>query len=301
MSRQDAHAPACEARDGEEIELRITSRPKDLGGFTVRRVLPAPDRRALGPFVFLDEFGPADFGPGEGIEVRPHPHIGLATLTYLFAGEILHRDSLGHVQPIRPGAVNLMTAGRGIVHAERTPPELRETGQHLHGIQTWLALPDELAETDPAFVHHPAEQLPRIDQDGVRSTLVAGAAFGVRSPVETASPTLLMDIAFDAGGTTGLPKATERALYVAGGRVRLAGAVVEAGTLAVLRPGAAVLLQAETASRVILLGGDPVGERILWWNFLAADAARIEQAKADWREGRFARVAGDAEFIPLPD
>lgn len=300
MSLHEAIEPACEARE-DDVALVIGSKPKDLGGFSVRRVLPAPERRMVGPFVFFDEMGPADFGPGEGIEVRPHPHIGLATLTYLFEGEIMHRDSLGFEQPIRPGAVNLMTAGRGIVHSERTAPALRETGQRLHGIQTWMALPDALAETDPAFVHYPADRLPRVDQDGVRMTLVAGEAFGARSPVATASPTLYLDLDLDADGRTGLPKATERALYVAVGRVRVGACVLEAGAMAVLKPGAAVLVRAEVASRVILVGGDPVGERTLWWNFVAADPARIERAKEDWRQGRFAGVPGDEEFIPLPD
>lgn len=300
MSLHEAFEPACEARD-DDVALVIGSKPKDLGGFSVRRVLPSPERRTVGPFVFFDEMGPADFEAGEGMEVRPHPHIGLATLTYLFEGEIMHRDSLGFEQPIRPGAVNLMTAGRGIVHSERTSPELRKSGQRLHGIQTWMALPEHLAETDPAFVHHPADRLPRVDQDGVRITLVAGEAFGARSPLETASPTLYLDLEFSAGAITGLPKATERALYVAVGRVTIGACVIEAGTMAVLRPNAAVLVRAEIDSRVILVGGDPVGERVLWWNFVAADPARIEQAKTDWREGRFEGVAGDEEFIPLPE
>jgi redox-sensitive bicupin YhaK (pirin superfamily) len=300
MSLHEAFEPACEVRD-DDVALVIGSKPKDLGGFSVRRVLPSPQRRSLGPFVFFDEMGPADFGPGEGIEVRPHPHIGLSTLTYLFEGEIMHRDSLGFEQPIRPGAVNLMTAGRGIVHSERTAPALRETGQRLHGIQTWMALPDALAETEPAFVHYPAERLPRVDQDGVRMTLVAGEAFGARSPVETASPTLYLDLDFDAGGTMALPNAAERAVYVASGRVRIGACVLEAGSMAVLKAGASVLLRAEVASRVIQVGGDAVGERTLWWNFVAADPARIERAKADWQAGRFAQVPGDEEFIPLPD
>ena len=300
MSLHDATEPACEAREGE-IELVIGSKSKDLGGFSVRRVLPSSDRRSVGPFVFFDEMGPADFGPGEGIEVRPHPHIGLSTLTYLFEGEIMHKDSLGYEQPIQPGAVNLMTAGRGIVHSERTRPALRESGQRLHGIQTWMALPSELAETDPAFVHHPAATLPRIEQPGVVITLVAGEAFGKRSPVTPASPTLYLDIDLEAGAGTGLPKAEERALYVAIGRVSIGNCELEAGSMAVLRPGAAVLLKAEEHARVILVGGDAVGERILWWNFVAEDPARLEQAKADWKEGRFATVEGDPEYIPLPE
>lgn len=300
MSLHAAFEPACESRR-DDIVLVIGSKPKDLGGFSVRRVLPSPQRRAVGPFVFFDEMGPAEFGPGEGIEVRPHPHIGLSTLTYLFDGEIMHRDSLGYEQPIRPGAVNLMTAGRGIVHSERTAPELREKGQRLHGIQTWMALPDGLAETDPAFVHYPAERLPHVAQEGVQGTVVAGEAFGARSPVATASPTLYLDLNIESGAATGLPKAPERALYVAVGRLRIGDCLLEAGSMAVLKPDAAVLVHAATDSRAILVGGEPVGERTLWWNFVAADPSRIEQAKADWREGRFEMVSGDEEFIPLPD
>jgi redox-sensitive bicupin YhaK (pirin superfamily) len=300
MSLHEATEPACETRD-DDVALMIGSKPKDLGGFSVRRVLPSPQRSAVGPFVFFDEMGPADFGPGEGIEVRPHPHIGLATLTYLFEGEIMHRDSLGFSQPIRPGAVNLMTAGRGIVHSERTAPELRESGQRLHGIQTWMALPDALAETDPAFVHHPADTMPVFEENGVRITIVAGEAFGARSPVQTASETLYLDLDMEPRSTTGLPRAPERAVYVAQGRARIGACEIEAGTMAVLAPGAAVLLHAVEASRVIVIGGAPVGERTLWWNFVSADPARIEQARDDWREGRFPMVAGDDEFIPLPE
>lgn len=301
MSWQRHAEPECtERRDA--VELVIDSRPKDLGGFSVRRVLPNAERRSVGPFVFFDEMGPADFAPGQGIEVRPHPHIGLATLTYLFEGEILHRDSLGHHQPIHPGAVNLMTAGRGIVHSERTDPALRASGQRLHGIQTWMALPDALAETDPAFVHHPADTLPRTELGGVRVTVVAGSAFGLRSPVETASPTLYVDLQCPAGATITLPAAAERAVYVATGRAEVQeGCALEAGTMGVLAPGAEATLRTSEDSRVLVVGGEPVGPRHLWWNFVAADRARIERAKADWREGRFDGIEGDEEFIPLPE
>lgn len=299
MSWQDCDGPECDDGQGP-IARTIRPHRKDLGGFSVSRVLPAVSQRAVGPFVFFDEMGPADFGPGEGIEVRPHPHIGLATLTYLFDGEILHRDSLGYEQAIQPGAVNLMTAGRGIVHSERTDPALKASGQRLHGIQSWMALPDELAETDPAFVHVPADRIPVIEEPGARVTLVAGEAFGKRSPVETASPTLYLDIALEAGATIGLPKASERAVYAVGRDVRWNGAPIAAGTMAVLQPGAG-LLSAPEGGRVILIGGDSVGPRRLWWNFVARDEARIEQARADWKAGRFEGVAGDDEYIPLPE
>ncbi|MEE4361986.1 MAG: pirin family protein [Pseudomonadales bacterium] len=301
MSWQGCEEPTC-TEQGSALATRIESRAKDLGGFSVRRVLPAAARRHVGPFVFFDQMGPADFGPGQGIEVRPHPHIGLATLTYLFEGEILHQDSLGYRQAIRPGAVNLMTAGRGIVHSERTDPALRRSGQRLHGIQSWMALPDALADCDPAFVHHPADSLPRVDRDGARITLVAGSAFGERSPVETASPTLYLDIALEPGARLAVPDARERGLFVAEGRVRVEGdAPLAEGTMGVLGTGANVTLEALVASRVILIGGEPVGPRELWWNFVARDPARIARARDDWRAGRFAMVPGDDEFIPLPE
>lgn len=299
MSWNDGAEPVCTTRE-DDIEYLVAARAKDLGGFSVRRVLPSPLCRSVGPFVFLDEIGPAEFGPGDGIDVRPHPHIGLATLTWLFEGEILHRDSLGSVQPIQPGAVNLMTAGRGIVHSERTSPERRSSGQRLHGIQAWMALPDDLAEMTPAFEHVPAARMPRFEEDGVRGTVIAGSAFGKASAVQTASPTLYLDLQMDADARLGLPKARERALYVVSGQVRIGGCVVDPGTLAVLRDDRMPLLRALADSRVLLIGGDPVGHRELWWNFVAADGSRIDRAAADWEAGRFDTVEGDDERIPLP-
>ena len=301
MSVQPHNEPICRDESGS-IELRIEPRPRDLGGFSVRRVLPSRERRMVGPFIFFDHMGPADFAPGEGIDVRPHPHINLATVTYLFEGEILHRDSLGHRQPIRPGAVNWMSAGRGIVHSERTAPELRQGGQRLHGIQSWVALPEDLEESEPGFFHHPADTLPEIHRPGVVMRLIVGEAFGERSPVEVASPTFYLDARLDGGARLTLPQHyPQRAFYVVEGAVAVGDETVAAGVMAVLSPGRDVTLRAQQHSRLMLLGGEPLGERHIWWNFVSSRKERIEQAKADWREGRFGQVAGETEFIPLPE
>lgn len=286
------------------IEILIKPRKRDLGGFFVRRVLPDARRRTVGPFIFFDHIGPATFAPGEGINVRPHPHVCLATVTYLFEGEIFHRDSLGHAQAISPLAVNWMTAGRGIVHSERTRPELREAGQRLHGIQSWVALPREFEETDPSFRHHPADTLPLIEADGLRMRVIAGYAFGEHSPVVTCSDTLYVDVQMQAGTQLKLgAEHQERAVHVCEGAVEIAGESVGEGSMAVLKEGAQVRVRAGEAARVMLLGGDRLdGERHIWWNFVASSKARIERAKEDWSEGRFPKVPGDEEeFIPLPD
>jgi redox-sensitive bicupin YhaK (pirin superfamily) len=299
MSYFATEEPRCTAQHGH-IELLITPRARDLGGFQVRRVLPSRERRAVGPFVFFDHMGPAEFPPGQGIQVRPHPHIGLATITWLFEGEILHRDSLGFVQPIRPGAVNLMTAGRGIVHSERAGDDL-DVLSRLHGIQSWIALPDGKEEIEPAFVHHPAAALPALTVDGVAVTLIMGSAHGQVSPVQTFSPTLYLECRLPAGTRYALPDdAAERAVYVASGSVAMGGATHEAGVMAVACPGKAVVIEARSDSRIMVIGGEPVGERLIFWNFVSSSAPRIEQAKADWEAGRFARVPGDDERIPLP-
>jgi redox-sensitive bicupin YhaK (pirin superfamily) len=293
---------AAAASQADPIELVVVPRTRDLGGFEVRRALPSGRRRMVGPFIFFDQMGPALLRAGSGLDVRPHPHIGLATVTYLFAGEILHRDSLGTVQPIRPGAVNLMTAGRGIVHSERTPEELRPAGSELFGIQAWIALPESAEETAPAFSHHGADTLPVIEDHGLRLRLVAGELHGARSPVPTFSETLYADIELAAGAM--LPvEATheERAIYIATGEIELAGRRHAAGRLLVLRPGDAVAVIAVDDARVLLFGGEPMdGPRFIWWNFVSSRQERIEQAKADWQAGRFAPVPGDDEFIPLP-
>ncbi|HEX2114466.1 MAG TPA: pirin family protein [Alphaproteobacteria bacterium] len=284
-------------------ETVIVPRSRDIGGFEVRRALPSGQRRMVGPFVFFDHMGPALFQPGKGIDVRPHPHIGLATVTYLFDGEILHRDSLGTVQPIRPGDVNWMTAGRGIAHSERTGPEARAAGGVLAGIQSWIALPKRYEDTEPGFVHYPKAALPTIEADGTALRLIVGAAFGLRAPAPVFSDMFYADAALEAGARLVLPaEYEERAIYVADGAIEIAGQTFGGGQLLVFRPGDAIDLRAEAASRVLLLGGEPMdGPRHLWWNFVSSSKERIEQAKADWKAGRFGPVPGDAEFIPLPE
>lgn len=283
--------------------MLIDGRLHDLGeGFTVRRLLPVLQARHVGPFVFYDHMGPADFAPGRGMDVRPHPHIGLATVTWLFDGSIRHRDSLGSLADIRPGAVNWMTAGRGIVHSERTPPQERVDGQRLHGIQVWVALPREHAEVAPEFHHHEADALPRIRVPGAELVLIAGTGWGAASPVKVYAPMFFAEARLDAGAELAMPtEHAEHGVHVIDGELEWAGLVVPAGQVAV-QSGPAPVLRASRASRVMLFGGAPLdGERHLWWNFVAADSARIEQAKADWREGRFPKVPGDElEFIPLP-
>ena len=287
----------------DPVEIEIVPRSRDLGGFEVRRALPSGRRRMVGPFVFWDQMGPSVLRPGSGLDVRPHPHIGLATLTYLFRGEILHRDSLGTVQPIRPGAVNWMTAGRGIVHSERTPPELRPTGPELFGIQAWIALPAQHEETAPDFSHHAAADLPLVEDTGLQLRVIAGEAYGSRSPVPTFSETLYVDAALAAGAVLPVePTHEERALYLVEGAVEIAGRRHEPGRLLVLQPRESLAVKALEDARLLLLGGEPMdGPRFIWWNFVSSRKERIEEAKADWREGRFAAVPGDDEFIPLPE
>ena len=285
------------------IEMIIQPRPTDLGDFEVRRVLPYRNKRMVGPFVFFDHMGPADFPAGKGIDVRPHPHIGLATVTYLFEGEIMHRDSLGVVQAIRPGAVNWMTAGRGIVHSERTDDAERARDATLHGIQAWVALPKEHETCTPDFKHHPSDALPEFERDGVRMKLIAGSAFGETADVDVLWPTVYIDIQAGAGVRVPIPdEHEERAIYVVSGGITVDGETVEALSMAVLTPGSSPVVETTAASRLMLCGGAPMdGERTIWWNFVASDKGMIEKAKADWKAGRFASVPGDDEFIPLPE
>jgi len=300
MSIKPDMGPLCSGRDGA-VALVITPRARDLGEFAVRRALPADARKMVGPFVFFDHFGPAEFPPGEGIQVRPHPHIGLATVTYLFIGEIIHRDSLGYTQPIRPGAVNLMTAGRGITHSERAGEDLDEHS-HLDGIQTWLALPDDQQEREPAFQHIAAKEIPVVDTGGVTVHVIMGSAFGCTSPVPVYSPTLYLDCMLPAGSDLTLPDdVAELAVYVVDGDVEIDDQHYTGGVMAVACPGSTLQLAAHEKSHVIVIGGAPVGERHVWWNFVSASRERIEVAKDDWRAGKFAPVPGDDEFIPLPD
>jgi redox-sensitive bicupin YhaK (pirin superfamily) len=299
MSRQEAYEPACAACKGA-VELLIQGRSKDLGGFGILRVLPSPERKTVGPFIFFDHIGPADCAPGEGINVRPHPHIGLSTVTFLFAGEILHRDSLGYVQPIQPGAVNLMTAGRGIVHSERTPDELATKEHALHGVQTWMALPDHLQEIDPAFAHYAEDELPVIKDAGVTTTVIIGSVRGERSPVTAYTDTIYLDQQIEAGTNAVLPgDIAERGVFVVDGEITVGDELLSAGTMAVLRRGEATL-RANRPSHVMIVGGEAIGPRHIWWNFVHSSQERIDGAKQDWINGVFDRVPGDNEFIPLP-
>ena len=285
------------------IEMVIESRRRDLGGFEVGRVLPFAKRRQVGPFVFFDHMGPVQLPPGvpRSMDVRPHPHIGLATVTYLFDGEITHRDSVGSLQPIRPGEVNWMIAGRGITHSERFE-RLRDEGGPLHGIQAWVALPAEHEEVEPSFHHHGAHELPTYEGGGLWARLVAGRAFGAEAPVPTHSPLFYVHWRLAAGAKAQLPaEYPERAAYVVSGEVAAAGQHWTAGRMLVFEPGQAVVFEAQTDAVLMLLGGEPLGERFIEWNFVSSRRERIEQAKADWRAGRMKLPPQDeSEFIPLP-
>ena len=286
------------------IETLIVPRAVDLGEMTVRRALPSTKRQMVGPFIFFDQVGPAEFLTDQGIDVRPHPHINLATVTYLFEGRIVHRDSLGTSMAIEPGAVNWMRAGRGIVHSERTAPEQRSAGQRLFGLQTWVALPEDQEESAPEFVHHGAGALPIVEDRGLSVRLIAGEAFGAASPLAAASPTLYAELTLAAGRAVPIDAAyEERALYTIAGEVEVAGDVFGPGQLLVLRPGDPITVTARSDATVMLFGGEPMGgPRYIWWNFVSSRRERIEQAKEEWSRGRFDTVPGDeAEFIPLPE
>ncbi|AHE98814.1 pirin [Thioalkalivibrio paradoxus ARh 1] len=299
--RQGEHGRES-ARGEEAVEMLLQAREKDLGGFSVRRLLPTAKRTMVGPWIFFDHMGPADFPPGQGITVRPHPHINLATVTYLFEGEILHRDSLGSVQPIVPGDINLMVAGRGIVHSERERPEVTATAHRLHGLQLWLALPEADEEIEPAFHHYPSSDIPMCTVDGVPLRVMMGSAYGVTSPVRTFADTLYVEARLKAGQCLTLPKTSERALYVVSGALRLGRRILPEHSMAVLYPAWSVVVEADTDARIALIGGESVGERFIDWNFVSSRKERIEQARADWRAGLYPLVPGDEEeFIPLPD
>ena len=276
---------------------------KDLGDFAVRRLLPAFPTKMIGPFIFFDHMGPADFVPGSGIDVRPHPHIGLATVTYLFEGNILHRDSLGSVQQISPGDVNWMTAGHGIVHSERTPAEDRTRGQRLHGIQTWIALPKAHEKTEPSFTHLPKASLPLIVRPGVQMRLLAGSAFGQRAPTPTFSDMFYLAVEMDAGSSFEFPaEYAQRAAYIVEGDVTISGGPAVPYHMAVFAGDSTLDFRATSAARLMLLGGAPMdGERIIWWNLVASSPDLIDAAKARWRAQEFPRVPDETEFIPLPD
>jgi redox-sensitive bicupin YhaK (pirin superfamily) len=295
---------AGNAQQCDAIAEIIVPRTVDLGDFTVRRALPSARSRMVGPFIFFDHFGPAEFRAGKGLDVRPHPHIGLATVSYLFDGEIMHRDSLGTAVAIKPGEVNWMTAGRGIVHSERTGAEKRQTGGPIHGLQMWVALPAAREEMDPAFAHHDVAEFPVVEENGKRVRVVLGSLYGVRSPAHTTSEAVFGDVALKAGSTLQIePDHEERALYVVDGEIDIAGDRFDTGRLLVLRPGDAVPLTATRDSHLVIVGGAAMdGPRHIWWNFVSSRKERIEQAKADWKAGFFGKVPGDEiEFIPLPD
>ncbi len=275
---------------------------KDLGGFVVRRLLPAVGRKTVGPFVFFDHLGPVDFSPGAGIDVRPHPHIGLATVTYLFEGEIVHRDSLGKQQTIRANEINLMTAGRGIAHSERTGAELRRQGHRLHALQLWVALPAEQEQCEPNFHHYDTNRLPTLEQDGVFLRVLIGAAFGLRSAVVTFSPTLFVEVVLQKGASLTLPNdIAQRAVYLLSGAAQCQGDRLEPHHMTIFDADKEVIVRGEEETRLVLIGGDSIGKRTVWWNLVASDRALIERAKLDWSEGRFPMVPGETEFIPLPE
>lgn len=285
----------------DAIEMIIEPRAKDLGGFSVRRCLPVRERKAIGPWVFFDEMGLAHFPAGEGVNVRPHPHINLATVTYLFTGEILHRDSLGSEQAIRPGDINLMVAGKGIVHSERERPEVHNVPHSLHGLQLWLALPEADEETAPAFYHYPSATIPALEIADVPVRVLIGSAYGITSPVKCFFDTLYIEADLKAGQQLILPNSAERGLYVLSGEITLQDTKITAHQLVVLHAAEGVCITATHAARIALIGGEHIGKRYVEWNFVSSRKDRIEQAKADWQAGRFAKVPGDeAEFIPLP-
>ena len=286
----------------DRFKQLITPHIQDLGGVLARRLLPSDTLALVGPFIFFDHLGPAVFPPGKGVDVRPHPHINLATVTYLFEGVLVHRDSVGSVREIHPGAVNWMTAGRGIVHSERTPDNARSQSATLHGIQTWVALPAADEEIEPSFSHYPASELPSWEERGVSFTLIAGTAFGRTSPVQIFSPMIYLDVQLAPDTQFTLPSDySEQAIYSVTAGLQIDGIAIDQHRLAVLNPGAAVSISAESSARCLVIGGEPVGERIKWWNFVSSRPERIEQAKQDWQQGHFDRVPGETEFIPLPD
>jgi len=303
MSWHPADDPVLgDPRSCDALELVVVAKSHDLGGFDVRRALPTVKRRMVGPFVFLDQMGPSVLAAGTGVDVRPHPHIGLSTLTYLFDGAIMHRDSLGMVQEVRPAEVNWMTAGSGIVHSERSPAELRPAGPKLHGLQAWVALPALAEEIDPSFAHIAAADFPVIEDRAVTARLVTGEAFGSRGPLATHSPAIFADVALAPGASVPMDAAyEERAIYVAEGEIDIAGDRFTAGQLLVFRAGDRITVSGATQARFAILGGDALeGPRYVWWNFVSSRKERIEEAKAQWASGRFTMVPGEHEFIPLP-
>ncbi|KKB08588.1 pirin family protein [Devosia chinhatensis] len=295
---------AGDTQSCDALELVVVPRTRDLGeGFPVRRALPHGKRQMVGPFIFFDHFGPVQFLAGQGMDVKPHPHIGLATVSYLFDGKITHRDSEGNIQDIRPGAMNLMTAGRGIAHSERTPEVERADGHTLLGLQSWIALPEGKEEIDPSFQHFAADALPFVSDNGVFARIIAGKAFGKTAPVSTISDWFYVEVQLGQGMSAPLDTDyEERAIYLVSGSVRIAGDVFEGPRLLVFRPGDAITVTATTPARMMFLGGTALeGPRYIWWNFVSSSQERIEQAKEDWKQARFGPVPDETEFIPLPE
>ncbi len=293
-----------DAATADAIETVIVPRAKDIGGFEVRRALPSAQRQMIGPFIFFDAFGPVMLRAGQGMDVRPHPHIGLATVTWLHDGVVQHKDSLGSDQSIKPGELNWMTAGKGIVHSERTPPKERSTGQKVYGIQSWVALPKQFEETTPAFEHVADSSLPLLEDHGRKVRVIAGSLYGVRSPVRTHSDLFYAEVLLEAGAHLPFPpEHEERGIYILEGSLTIAEQRHEAGRLLVLRAGDAITISSETGARFMMLGGEPMdGPRYIWWNFVSSSREKIEAAKNDWKHARFNIVPGDEkEFIPLPE
>lgn len=292
----------CEQATCQAIKLLIEPREKDLGGFSVRRILPYAKQRMVGPWIFFDHMGPANFEAGQGINVRPHPHIHLATVTYLFEGEILHQDSLGSCQPIRPGAINLMVAGRGITHSEREREEVHNQPHCTHGLQLWHALPKAQEDIDPAFYHYAAGDLPEVEQAGARLRVMMGKAYGKVSPVQTFVPTLFVEAKLEAGAALELPQAEELAMYVVSGQLELDSQNITAHHMAIVSADKIHAVRATEDTHFVIIGGQPLGERFVEWNFVSSRKEAIEQAKRDWKEGKFPKVPGDEEeYIPLPE
>jgi len=285
------------------IELTIVPKVHDLGGFTVRRALPSGRRRMIGPWIFFDHMGPAQFPPGEGIDVRPHPHINLATVTYLFEGEMLHRDSLGNELTINPGEINLMVAGKGIVHSERQRDQVKANGNRLNGLQLWLALPEADEEIDPEFHHYDKSDIPSLEVNNVPVRVLIGTAYGVTSPVKMFAATLYVEAFLKAGESLVLPGGvSELGLYVAKGKLKAKDSIIEQFSMTVFETGKGVTVSAIENAQIAIIGGETMSRRHIWWNFVSSRKDRIEQAKADWKNGRFPKIPGDEiEFIPLPE
>ncbi len=304
MSNHNEPDPVCRSNNlREHVSLEIIPRTVDLGGFDVRRVLPSNDKRSVGPFVFWDQAGPGEFVTGKGLDVRPHPHIGLSTMTYLFQGSFEHRDTLGNHQIITPGAVNLMTAGKGIAHSERTPQSERAHAHQLFGLQCWLALPLAKEEMQPSFVHYDRASIPGGLEKDLRFSVVAGEFYGIKSPVDAQIDTLFVECHLGAGSEFNIPATMEeRAVHILSGELSVDGRQYGSARMLVLKPGHEIVVKAETAAHIIILGGPALdGPRYLWWNFVASNQERIQQAKLDWQAGRFGKIPGDDEYIPLPE